>query len=84
MHVTEPSWHLIIGGSYAARLVELYNWQTGQICQLNDLPYDMDASSGTVLDGIPILCGTWQSGQGDKNCIKLNKDDLTWDRVSAR
>jgi len=73
---------LIIGGSYATKLVELFNWQTGQICQLSDLPYDLDAGSGTVLDGIPIFCGNWRSGQGDKNCFKLNKGDLTWEKVS--
>ena len=78
----EPAWHLIIGGSYATKLVELYNWQTGQICQLSNLPFDLEQTSGTVLDGIPIFCGNFNYGQGDTNCSQLNKDDLTWERVS--
>ena len=86
----EIVWHLIIGGDGDAldddRLasVELYNWETGEQCQLGDLPRPIAEHTGTVINGTPVYCGGVQD-QGYVNsaeCYKFNKKDRVWERVS--
>jgi hypothetical protein len=76
-----PAWHLITGGSYANNILEAYNRKTGQQCQLENLPYDMDAHVGTVFEGVPIICGNYSYRQGDTRCQKLNTKSMIWEKV---
>ncbi len=62
--------------------VELFNWQTGEQCQIKNFFNSISAHSGTVLDGIPIICGGYRYSSGLDECYKLNKNDLSWERVS--
>jgi hypothetical protein len=77
----DPAWHLITGGSNSANIFEAYNWKTGQQCQLENLPYGMGAHVGTVFEGVPMLCGNYNSQQGDTRCQKLNTKSMIWEKV---
>ena len=61
--------------------VELFNWQTGEQCQIGDFYKSVGAHSGTVLEGVPIICGGYESGHGLDECYKLNKDEMVWEQV---
>ena len=85
--LTGPYWHMIIGGYKGGSLldtVELFNWKTNQSCSLpQKLPIVISEHSGTVLNGIPIVCG----GYGPENelqssCFQLDKETKTWKNVS--
>jgi len=86
----EPAWHMILGGngqSENLNSVELYNWQTGEQCKLESrLPFQVAAHSGIVLDGVPVFCGgvanLGQYPDASALCYKLNKENMTWERVS--
>ena len=66
---------------------ELYNWQTGEQCQLKDLPYGVAAHAGMVMDDIPAFCGGYfdvcvgGALLADNRCFKLNKTDQSWIQV---
>ena len=76
--ISESSWHLIFG--YLSS-VELYNWQTGGQCELNDLPFnDLSSPHGAVIDGVPVFCGGFSEGAGVKSCFKLV--DKLWTQVA--
>jgi hypothetical protein len=80
---------LILGGNGPTlgtwlKAVELYNWQTGEQCQLKDLPYGVAAHAGIVMDDIPAFCGGESVANEyiiDKRCFKLNKTDQSWIQV---
>ncbi len=82
----EPTWHLILGGYCKGRLnsVELYNWQTGEICQLANLTIPINSQSATVLDGFPIYCGGYfgTAGWTSDRCFKFDKAARDWTEVS--
>ena len=82
--ILEPAWHLILGGNgppfFYLSTVELYNWQTGEQCQLKDLPYGVAAQAATVMDDVPVFCGG-DSGRYENRCFKLNKADQSWIQV---
>ena len=86
----EPAWHMIFGGNGQSgnlKSVELFNWQTGEQCKLaNPLPFTVAAHSGAVLDGVPVFCGgiavLGQYPETSNLCYKLNKETMTWERVS--
>jgi hypothetical protein len=78
----DPSWHMIFGGNDypyqdSMRSVELYNWKTGEQCQLEDLPYGVAAHSGIVLEGTPAFCGGGITG-AEKRCYKFDKTNSSW------
>jgi len=72
---------LIIGGYTGSSIssVELYNWKTGEQCQLKDLPEPVSCQSGTVMEGTPIFCGNYRNTH-DK-CYSFNKTSKTWSQV---
>ena len=81
-------WHLILGGQGSVdpttASVELYNWQTGEQCQLPDLPYNITAHTGTVLDGVPVFCGGYtglESNPVENKCYKMDMNDKSWIQV---
>ncbi len=59
--------------------VELYNWRTGQQCQLPNLTYPIDGQVAVVMNGTPAYCGGYNSLQ----CFKLDKVTRTWIKVSC-
>jgi hypothetical protein len=61
--------------------VELFNWQTGEQCQLNNLPYGVYAPAAEVFNGIPVFCGGRSNFGAEKKCYKLNKMDNSWEQV---
>ena len=82
--ILESAWHIIFGG-YAPEFspiatVELYNWQTGEQCQLKDLPYGVTEHTGTVIGDVPVFCGGY-SVNAENRCFKLNKTDQSWIQV---
>ena len=86
----DPSWHLIFGGNGlipTSRLqsVELFNWQTGEQCQLPDLPTGVTSHMATVLDDVPVYCGGFSdmSKKADRSCYKLDKTSKTWIKVDV-
>ena len=85
--IPESTWHLIFGGfgpsSIYATTVELYNWKSGEQCQLGNLPTAVGSHSGAVLDGIPIYCGGFSSDAmfGDNRCFKLDLEERKWIQV---
>jgi hypothetical protein len=78
---------LILGGQGSINpitAVELYNWQTGEQCQLPDLPYNISALTGRVLDGVPVFCGGFtglESNPVENRCYKMDKSDKSWIQV---
>ena len=81
--ILEPAWHLILGGNGPGTFlstVELYNWQTGEQCQLKDLPYGVAAHSATVMDNVPVFCGGYSQAP-ENRCFKLNQTDQSWIQV---
>ncbi len=85
--ISGPYWHMIIGGYAGGVLsdsVELFNWKTNQSCNLpQNLPIVLSEHSGTVLNGVPIVCGGY--GPGNKlqsRCFKLDRVTKTWKNVS--
>ncbi len=79
---------MIFGGDRTDDLrlssVELYNWETGEQCQLGDLPRPISEHTGTVFNGTPVYCaGVRDQGYvNSEECYKFNKKDRTWERVS--
>jgi len=69
------------GPSYL-KSVELYNWQTGEQCQLSDLPIGTAAHSATIFQGVPVYCGGESIGI-DNRCYKLNTVSMEWTQVSS-
>jgi hypothetical protein len=83
-----PYWHMIIGGSNGASLlntVEMFNWKTLEHCYLpSTLPLAVSEHSGTVVDGVPIFCGGYGPENDKQNgCYKYDTSDQTWKRVSG-
>ncbi len=86
---SDTAWHLIFGGTrpYIRGLdvdiatVELFNWKTGEHCQLEDLPNVVSDHTGTVINGIPVYCSSHLSVDKLK-CFKLNKATRTWEQVN--
>ena len=81
----KDSWHIIFGGENMMKdvimsTVELYNWRTGEQCQLKDLPFQVTAHSGIVMDDLPVFCGGNSPPVGNQ-CFKLNKADQSWIKV---
>ena len=85
--LTISEWHMILGGQKnlfeVLQSVELYNWQTGQQCQLGDLPNEIFAHSGTELEGVPVYCGGIIDEVDQKDCYKYNSETGSWDKVSC-
>ena len=84
--ITDPPWHLIVGGySYlttSLKSVELYNWKTGEQCELPDLPYEISYHTGVTFEGTPAFCGGGYSQTADeRRCYKFEKSSLTWTQV---
>ena len=77
---------MIFGGnrppSGYLKTVELYNWQTGEQCQLKDLPYEVAGQAATVIDDVPVFCGG-VSLTYENRCFKLNKTDQSWIQVGS-
>ena len=74
---------MIIGGKSAAAYtdsVELYNWNTGAQCSLASLPEPFGLHSGTILDGIPVICGG-TTGTVKSDCYEFDKKIKNWLRV---
>ena len=61
--------------------VELFNWKTGEHCQLKDLPYPISGHTGLVVNGIPVFCGGY-SNIYETRCYQLNKGAQTWEQVN--
>ena len=64
--------------------VELFNWRTGEQCQLSEqLPFSTYGHSAAVLDGVPVYCGGLldKDDDGDKRCHKFLKETKTWEQV---
>ena len=83
MTFLETAWHLIVGGDGSSQKlssVELYNWKTGEQCQLEDLPHPNAGHTATVLDGTPAFCGG-TSPDVEKRCYKFDKTTLSWIQV---
>ena len=74
--ILEPAWHLILGGNgppfFYLSTVELYNWQTGEQCQLKDHPYEVAGQAATVMDDVPVFCGGF-STLAEKRCFNFTK-----------
>jgi hypothetical protein len=68
------------GSSQKLSSVELYNWKTGEQCQLEDLPHPNAGHTATVLDGTPAFCGG-TSPDVEKRCYKFDKTTLSWIQV---
>ena len=87
LYLSEPAWHLLIGGMDSnasivspVQTVELYNWQTGEQCKINDIPtYLSWQVNGVVLEGTPAYCGAAE----DKGCYKYDKIGKKWIQVSS-
>jgi len=62
--------------------VEAFNWKTKEQCRLPDIPTGLRIHSGTVLYGIPIVCGGLNYEVPLSDCYKLKGDDGTWEAVS--
>ena len=85
--VSDSKWHLIIGGKSAANYIsaaELYNWETGAQCRVKDLPLAFGKHSGTVIDGVPIVCGgTTDAATIQTKCYKFDTKLKDWLNVSS-
>ena len=71
---------MIFGGDHV-KLIELYNWKSGQQCSYGEIPYGSAAFAAAVLDGVPVFCG----GDGAiayVYCQRYDKDGRKWERVS--
>ena len=85
--ILDSAWHMIFGGnrppSGYLKTVELYNWQTGEQCQLKDLPYEVAGQAATVIGDVPVFCGG-VSQTYENRCFKLNKTDQSWIQVGCK
>ncbi len=64
-------------------LVELYNWQTGQLCSVGSLPSETYAISGVFLEGYAVFCGglpTYEPTVRNR-CYRYDKTSGTWIQV---
>jgi len=81
----EPAWHVIIGGDDATghtRKIELFNWKTGEQCNLNDLPFGRCSPLGAVFDGALVICGGYNGTVAYTECNKYNVATDSWETVS--
>ncbi len=85
--IVDKAWQLVFGGlsdfsGSVLNSVELYNWRTGQQCQLPNLTYPIAGQVSIVMNGTPAYCG----GTTDANslqCFNLDKVTRTWIKVSC-
>jgi hypothetical protein len=85
----EPEWHLIFGGydydtdSYV-RSVELFNWQTGEQCDLpQPLPFGVSSPTAQLFEDAPVFCGgRLPENKNDNRCHRFNAG--SWERVRAK
>ena len=81
----DPAWHMILGGvenQSVSQSVELFNWQTGEQCFLENLPEKVRGHAGTVFEGIPMFCGGWNaSTKPQELCYQYNNVTKRWDMV---
>ena len=74
----ESEWHLIGSFGYAEK-AEIFNWQTGEQCSLNELSpirkrlNDRTYSNIATIDNTPIFCN-----QRDEMCQKLSVSGKVW------
>ena len=47
-----------------------------------ELPHGIAAHTGTVMDGVPVICGGFTTDTDDR-CFKLNKTSHYWVQVSS-
>ncbi len=62
--------------------VELYNWRTGQQCQLPNLTNPIAGQVSIVMNGTPAYCGGG-TDTGSLQCFNLDKVTRTWVQVST-
>jgi hypothetical protein len=48
---------MLIGGMDTIQSVELFNYQSGQVCRIEPLPLVIDTAVGGIFDGYPAICG---------------------------
>ena len=82
--MAEPEWHMIIGGKNVDDLssVELFNWKTGEQCQMEDLPNGIRIHAATVFDGVPLICGGFSAEKLIESCFKYSSLQQEWIQVS--
>ena len=72
-------------GHDRTKLVEPYNWKTGEQCTLPDMPIYSAGSEAVVMNGFPIFCGgslddmEWKSF--DERCFRMDKTTKSWKKV---
>ena len=80
--ILELPWHLIFGGSNgsAIKSVELYNWKTGDHCQLDDLPEEARGHAAvTLTDGTVVYCGGWDKNSSAVTaCYQKQLAETSW------
>jgi hypothetical protein len=81
----DPAWHMILGGvenQSISQSVELFNWQTGEQCFLENLPEKVRGHAGTVFEGIPMFCGGWNASiKPQELCYQYNNVTKRWEMV---
>ena len=63
--------------------VELYNWRTGQQCQLPNLTNPVASQVSVVMNGTAAYCGGSNAAGRSLQCFKLDKATKTWMQVSC-
>ena len=61
--------------------VELYNWKTGEQCQLRSLHGGAAAHTGVVMDGRPAYCGGY-STETENRCYEFDIATTKWIEVT--
>jgi hypothetical protein len=77
---------MILGGNgeneKQLKSVELFNWETGKHCTLENLPFGVAAHSGIVMNGSPVFCGGYlDSSRSSSWCHKYNIRSKEWEKV---
>ena len=71
---------MILGGRYQDYFlpVELYNADTGEHCNLGNIPIGVNAPQAINFDGTPFYCGGENPTALTLDCFTFSKDNDTW------
>ena len=80
---------MVIGGKSGANYintVELFNWNTREVCSFpHPLPDKFAYTSGTSLNGVPVVCGGHgEDGVPRQTCFKFDDVEKDWVKVGAK
>jgi hypothetical protein len=62
--------------------MELFNWKSGELCYLGDLPTGVRIHSGLIFDGSILYCGGFSLEVPQTACYRYIREEQLWEEVN--